>query len=73
MCAGRKANSLAAVVLLASITSRRLIENSQPLERLVANRALTNDYSVPENAAARGEKRLFSAAIDPVADIVHAQ
>jgi hypothetical protein len=35
-------------------------ENSQPLERLVASRALTNDHSVPESATARGEKRPFN-------------
>jgi hypothetical protein len=29
--------------------------HSQPLERWVASRALTNDHSVPESATARGE------------------
>jgi hypothetical protein len=53
---------------LSAFTRRR--ENSQPLERFVASRALTNDHSVPESATAPSEKRPFNAAIDPLLPLV---
>jgi hypothetical protein len=49
------------------------IADSQPLERLVASTALADNWVTAGSSAARGNKRLFNGAIDPLltASVLH--
>jgi hypothetical protein len=62
LCDTRRRNAADCARMFAVVWPLCHSANSQPLERSVASRALTNAHSAPETAAARGDKRPFNAA-----------